>query len=235
MSRRDVDRRQALAAFGAAGLGGLLAACGDDDGGQEDAKVPTTDTDTRRLDRGARCELTAEQTEGPYYLDVDSLRRDITEGRRGTRLALTLRVREVGSCRPMEDAVVDIWHCDADGHYSGFAEGDGEEGQTYLRGAQATNADGVARFTTIFPGWYPGRTPHIHAKVHVDRRTALTTQLYFPDRLTDRVLAGRRYAGRGRRDQTNRSDSIFDPSLIMDVERRGGGVEGLMTIDVRRS
>ncbi len=117
---------------------------------------------------GSSCEATAELTEGPYYFDADALRSDIREDREGVTLRLGIRVRSAGDCAPIKDAVVDIWHCDAGGVYSGFEAGEGER---YLRGTQVTNADGVAEFTTIYPGWYRGRTVHIHAKVHLDKQT----------------------------------------------------------------
>jgi protocatechuate 3,4-dioxygenase beta subunit len=158
-------------------------------------------------------------------------------------------VRDAGSCEPLPDAVVDIWHADAGGAYSGFDGGDGGGGgggpggggggaQTesrYLRGAQVTNGEGVVEFTTIYPGWYPGRTVHIHVKVHLDAQTALTTQLYFADALSDRVYAAQPYAARGRRDQGNGSDGIFDAALVMTAQREGDGVRGVMTFDVQKA
>ena len=104
-------------------------------------------------------------------------------------------MRDAGTCEPIENAIVDIWHCDAVGTYSGFESasqggppgggGGPSDDETYLRGAQATNGDGVPQFTTVYPGWYQGRTVHIHAKVHLDKQTLLTTQLYFPDDFSD--------------------------------------------------
>jgi hypothetical protein len=149
---RKVDRRQALAAFGTVSLGGLLAACGDDDDSR--AKTPTPSGED--FDASATCVVTPELTEGPYYIDLDALRSDITDGRPGTPLALALRVRDAATCEPIENAVVDIWHCDAGGVYSGFEAGAGE---TFLRGTQVTNSDGVVRFKTIYPGWYAA-TPY---------------------------------------------------------------------------
>jgi protocatechuate 3,4-dioxygenase beta subunit len=162
MTRR-LSRRQALGAFGTVSLGALLGACGS-----EERKVATTDGGTatvepktapagslvEKLDAGASCAQTAEQTEGPYYFDADSIRSDIREGRPGTPLVLALRVRGGDDCAPVENAIVDIWHCDAGGVYSGFGSGEGER---FLRGAQATNEDGIAKFTTIYPGFYQGR------------------------------------------------------------------------------
>ena len=232
MTRR-INRRQALGALGTVSLGALLGACGS-----EERKVATTDGGTAtgsladKLDAGASCAQTAEQTEGPYYFDADSIRSDIREGRPGTPLVLALRVRGGDDCAAVENAIVDIWHCDAGGVYSGFGSGEGER---FLRGAQATNEDGIAKFTTIYPGFYQGRTVHIHAKVHLDRQTVLTTQLYFDDAVSDAVFAKDPYAAQGERDQRNDSDGIFDDSLLLTLERSGEGYLGLMNFDVARA
>ena len=116
--------------------------------------------------------------------------------------------------------------------YSGFGSGEGER---FLRGAQATNEDGIAKFTTIYPGFYQGRTVHIHAKVHLDRQTVLTTQLYFDDAVSDRVYEADPYASQGDRSQRNDSDGIFDDSLLLTLERSGKGYLGLMNFDVSRA
>jgi protocatechuate 3,4-dioxygenase beta subunit len=243
MSDHRVSRRQALTAFGTVSLGALLGACGGSGEPTTSTPVPTADGGTAtvepqtssggdlvgKLDAGATCRQTVEQTEGPYYFDADAIRSDIREDRDGTPLQLALRVRDAGRCEPIPDTVVDIWHCDAGGVYSGFDAGQGER---FLRGAQVTNADGIARFTTIYPGYYQGRTVHIHAKVHLDRQTVLTTQLYFDDGVSDRVFATQPYAAQGARDATNASDGIFDESLLLTLERSGRGYLGLMTFDV---
>ncbi len=151
-------------------------------------------------------------------------------------------MRDAASCEPLRNAVVDIWHCDATGNYSGFESasqgGPGGGGgptdeETYLRGAQVTNHDGVVQFRTVYPGFYQGRTVHIHAKVHVDRQTVLTTQLFFPDDVSDKVYAAQPYASDGQRDQRNDSDGIFDQSLVMRMDEVDGGWRGVMTFDVR--
>ena len=252
-----LSRRQALGALGTVSLGGLLAACGDDGAGAG-ATVRTTDGATATVepttttggatgalfDDAASCAVTPQQTAGPFYFDADKIRRDIREDRTGTPLRLALRVRDAGSCEPLPDAVVDIWHADAGGAYSGFDGGGGggpggggaQTESRYLRGAQVTNGEGVVEFTTIYPGWYPGRTPHIHVKVHLDAQTVLTTQLYFEDALSDRVYAAQPYAARGRRrDEGNASDAIFDAALVMTTKRDADGVRGVMTFDVRRA
>ena len=239
----QLNRRQALAAAGTAGLGGLLAACGGDGDGAPAARTaePTrspSNAAAGRFDESASCSLTAEETEGPYYFDVDAIR-DIREDREGTPLRLALRIRDAGSCEPLRSAVVDIWHCDARGSYSGFEAatpgGGRTDEETYLRGAQATDADGIVEFHTVYPGFYPGRTVHIHAKVHLDRRTVLTTQLYFDDAFTDRIHARRPYSRAGRRDTSNDTDGLFDESLLLTLSEEDDGVLGLMTFDVRRA
>ena len=166
-------------------------------------------------------------TEGPFYFDADKIRSDIRDGREGTTLRLALRVRD-SSCEPLANAVVDLWHCDAGGSYS-------EQGDPFLRGAQVTNQDGIAEFTTIYPGWYQGRTVHIHAKVHLDSSTALTTQLFFDDAVTDRVFAAGAYGSRGERDVRNDSDGIFDQALVLDLSEASDGYLGTISFDVAAS
>jgi protocatechuate 3,4-dioxygenase beta subunit len=112
--------------------------------------------------------LAPEQTEGPYYIADEAVRRNITEGRPGTPLMLRAFVVNASSCKPIRGAAVDIWHADAGGVYSGFGQGAGN--RTFMRGIQRTNAKGLALFRTVYPGWYQGRTVHIHVKVHSRRQ-----------------------------------------------------------------
>jgi protocatechuate 3,4-dioxygenase beta subunit len=140
-----------------------------------------------------------------------------------------VRVRDAAECEPISNAVVDVWHCDAAGGYSGF---EGEDGETYLRGAQVTNGDGIVEFTTIYPGWYPGRTVHIHAKVHLERQTVLTTQFYFDDDFSAKVFEGDAYASAGGRDAFNDSDGIYDRNLELTLSEEDDGHLGLITLDV---
>ena len=233
-----VSRRQALAGFGSVSLAALLAACSDDDGGfaprghTDQATVekfdskPSSGELASRFDDAARCTRTAEETAGPFYFEVDRVRSDIREGRDGAPLRLGVRVRDLGNgCKPISNAVVDVWHCDGTGSYS-------EPGETYLRGLQVTNRDGIVEFTTIYPGWYPGRTVHIHAKVHLDKRTVLTTQFYFADDFTDRVFSLEPYASDTGRDAFNDSDPLYERDLELSLSKEGGAYLGLITLDV---
>ncbi|MGI9535036.1 MAG: intradiol ring-cleavage dioxygenase [Thermodesulfobacteriota bacterium] len=134
------------------------------------------------------CILTPEQTEGPFYFDVEQVREDITEGKKGTSLKMVVTVVESKECKPIKDAVVDIWHADASGIYSGYKnQGVDTTGQTYLRGIQVTDSEGKAGFTTIYPGLYPGRVPHVHFKVILDNKNYVTSQLYFPTEISKQV------------------------------------------------
>lgn len=245
MGHGPIGRRQALARFGVLGLGALATACRDGGGGsgEADGAAPATASPTPTsvgppvppigadvFGGAAACTLTPEQTEGPYYVDVGSIRNDIREDRAGVLLHLGLRIRDAHSCVPFPNAVVDIWHADADGDYSGF--GDAPPGSTFLRGAQVTDTDGIVEFVTIYPGWYPGRTPHIHVKVHLDRSTLLTTQVYFHDGLSEAVYEHEPYSARGPADRTNAQDGIFDDRLVLTTTEELDGYRGLMTLDV---
>jgi hypothetical protein len=180
------------------------------------------------------CVLAPESTEGPYYLDDQKLRRDITEGKKGVPLTLRLRVLDVSSCRPIKGAAVDVWHCDAGGAYSGVAGASG----TFLRGIQRTNSKGTAVFETIYPGWYPGRTPHIHVMVSLGGNVVHTGQLYFPDKLTDAVYRRAPYSRRPGRDPRNAGDSIYRNGgrrSTLALEKRGSGYVGSIAMGVQRS
>jgi protocatechuate 3,4-dioxygenase beta subunit len=183
------------------------------------------------------CILTPEQTEGPYYIAGEKLRRNITEGRPGVPLALRSFVVDATTCRPIRNAAVDIWHADAAGIYSGF--GDGASSRTFMRGIQRTNAKGLAQFRTVYPGWYQGRTVHIHVKVHVRGNVVHTGQLYFPDAVTDAVYRRAPYSSRPNRDVRNSGDSIFrngGSRSLLKVKRNSAGVYvATITMGVHRS
>lgn len=156
------------------------------------------------------CVVYPQQTEGPFYLDLDSLRRDITEGKAGAALRMVVQVQDAG-CTPLRDLAVDLWHCDADGIYSGFPGqlgGLDTTGMTFLRGTQVTDADGTAEFETIYPGWYPGRTTHIHFKVHTSSSMEATSQIYFPEDVTADIYSAAPYDAHGQKDTPNSADGI---------------------------
>jgi protocatechuate 3,4-dioxygenase beta subunit len=187
------------------------------------------------------CALTPPQTEGPFFVDerlqrVD-LRVDPGDGsvRPGVPLALVLRVSALanGRCEPLRDAIVDVWHCDARGFYSDTRE---TPGTRFLRGFQRTDDDGNVHFETIYPGAYPGRAVHIHFKVRTHDARELTSQLYFDDALSDRVLVHAPYAAASRRRTRNGEDSIYrrgGRALTLDVVPRGDGFAATYDVGVR--
>jgi protocatechuate 3,4-dioxygenase beta subunit len=182
------------------------------------------------------CVARPAMTEGPYFVDVMQDRSDIRsdpdtgEVKEGAPLLLTFRVSEIGNnaCTPLAGVLVDIWHCDAGGIYSGVTDRSFDTtGQKWLRGYQVTDAGGGATFTTIYPGWYPGRTVHIHFKVRTAPAAAqgheFTSQLFFDDAFSDQVLSQPPYVERGYRTTLNGQDGIFSDLLLVDVKPAAQG------------
>ncbi len=208
---RLLSRREVLALLGATGTAWLA-------GSTLMPGVARADTPP--------CVVRPEQTEGPYFVDArlnrTDIRTDPTNGevKSGVPLALTFMVSQFSNteCTPLPGAQVDVWHCDALGLYSGVRDRRfNTEGQQFLRGHQLTDTSGMAQFTTVYPGWYPGRAVHIHFMIRTDptatRGYTFTSQLYFDDALTDNVHARAPYAENGQNRTRNQRDGIF---------RRGG-------------
>lgn len=231
LTRRDSLLGLGGLAAAALGAGGVLAAL---DGQDAEAASSGPAAVASGL---VTCVLTPEMTEGPYYLDGDKVRRDIREGRPGTRLDLATTVVDVSTCKPINGALVDIWHCDAGGTYSGFAQ-EGTDGKTFMRGIQRTNKSGPATFVTVYPGWYSGRTVHIHVQVSLGGNVLHTGQLFFPEALTDAVYKRAPYRSRPGRDTRNATDSIFrngGSKSVLKIAKNGSGYVARMTMGVSRS
>jgi protocatechuate 3,4-dioxygenase beta subunit len=222
--RREVVRLLGIGSMAAVWPVRTLRAVGAGNGGLVDPTTPS-------------CVVRPEQTEGPYFVDRQIHRSDIRSEastglvKPGQLLTLALTVSDVtgGQCRPLPGATVDVWHCDAQGVYSGVSDPRFDTvGQTFLRGVQTTDAGGVVRFTTIYPGWYSGRTVHIHFKIRTPSPNGaweFTSQWYFDEALNDEVLAGETYGRRGHRDTTNATDGIFrngGDELLLSPKREAG-------------
>jgi protocatechuate 3,4-dioxygenase beta subunit len=203
------------------------------------------------FESASSCSLTPEQMEGPYYIDVDAIRSDIRDDREGSPLLLGIRVLDE-ACAALPDAVVEVWHCDAVGTYSGFeresaaandrpgGSASGGDGTRFLRGGQVTDGDGIARIRTIYPGWYQGRAVHVHAKVHIGNAEVLTTQLYFDDAVSDEVFATSPYDEHAGARTRNEEDGIFADGPVLSLSEAGGGGGagghlGLVTMTVSRA
>jgi len=234
-----LTRRQALTGAAAATFGLGLAA-------GKSADAPAQQHIAAVLPGANVCILTPEAVQGPFYFDPKLVRVDITEGRPGAPLALTLQVVDAKDCTKLKGARVDLWHADGLGMYSGY-RGQGDDGistrgETFLRGAQFTGADGQVRFATIYPGWYPGRTPHIHFKVLFDATSLVTGQLYFPDELSTRIYAALSpyRERRTERDMVvNAGDFIFAEQggvdTLVKVTEEGGSYLAALVIGVDRA
>lgn len=216
-----LTRREVLALFGAAGVTWLVGCTPT----TSSTVTPTATTaTTAAATEGTTttipgCVVRPEMTEGPYFVDEQlersDLREDPTTGtvHGGVPVTLTLNILQIANnaCTPLSGAIVDIWQCDAEGIYSDI-EAQNTTGQKFLRGFQTTDAAGKVAFTTIFPGWYTGRTVHIHVKIRTDASDTayeFTSQFYFDDTITDTVLGLEPYNARGTRDTTNSNDMHY--------------------------
>jgi protocatechuate 3,4-dioxygenase beta subunit len=255
-SRRVVIKAGATAiGIGAIGVGGLGAAAQSNDSATPtNAALDATPT---------TCVLTPELTQGPYYLADELIRADITEGKAGVPLKLRIGVSDINACGPLANAAVHVWHCDAHGFYSGVsANSPGSDAtqaeiaqaaqQTFLRGIQMTDEEGFVEFDTIYPGWYRGRTVHIHMMVGVGGTAeqtyegghiAHTGQLFFDDDLSDKVFETEAYAGRPEDERTlNGEDGILgdheeEPGFLLELtpnnsDRIEDGFVGVIAVGV---
>ena len=217
---RLLSRREILAIMGAGGAAMFLG-----------GPVPgLADTGVARI---PGCVVRPEMTEGPYFidekLDRSDIRTDPSDGMvsTGALLALTFNVsRLTNACAPLPGAIVDVWQCDAGGVYSGVTDPlFTTVGKKFLRGYQVTDTNGMARFVTVYPGWYPVRTVHIHFKVRVPVTATsaqeFTSQLFFDDAFTDKVFARAPYSSRGPRKVLNSGDEIY---------RQGGGSQLVLAV-----
>ena len=228
---RLLTRREALWLIGASGTALLGPAC---------SARAATDT----APGTPSCIARPAQTEGPFFVDEKLNRSDIRsdprsgEVKAGIPLRLAFRISRIdgASCAPFPGAQVDVWHSDASGYYS---DAGGSRSQ-FLRGYQMTDAAGNAQFLTIYPGGYEGRTVHIHFKIRIassaSRGHDFTSQLYFDDALTDRIITIAPYAGRGPRSMRNADDFVFrngGNQLLLDAKADGPGYAATFDIGMQ--
>ena len=209
----ELNRRDVLKTIGGAGLAAVFGARALDYLG-EDAQAAST------------CLLTPEVTEGPYWVENSLTRRDIRAGKAGLPLVLRFTILNAKTCKPIDKADVEIWHCDALGNYSAV----NGASSRFLRGHQKSNALGKAEFLTIFPGWYRGRTPHIHMKVSVGGNEVHTGQIFFNEQITAQVYKQAPYSSRGQYDTPHARDNIYEQAggstAQVKLAKRTGGLKG---------
>lgn len=245
LSRRDV-----LKIIGMGSAASLLAACAPNvtetlspTTAPTPTSIPATEAIATLANSNAlpACVVRPEMTEGPFFVDDDLNRSDIRSDPSdgsvslGTPLELTFNVLQVSTngCLALASAQVDIWHCDAFGVYSDVQNAAGKK---FLRGFQMTDANGQAKFTTIYPGWYPGRAVHIHFKIRINGYD-FTSQLFFDDALTDQVYLLEPYNQRGERNTRNENDGIYRNSggeqLLLHLTQTSTGYTGVFDIGLQ--
>jgi len=244
LSRRDL---LGFAAKGAASVvvsQSVLLACA---AGAASATDTSTSTATGPTTTGASCVLTAALTEGPFFVDEKLNRSDIRTDpasgvvSAGIPLALAFNVSRIANsaCTPLTSAYLDVWHCDSTGTYSDVSG----SSRKFLRGYQVTDANGVAAFTTIYPGWYSGRAVHIHFKLRLyagsSKTYEFTSQFFFDDTLTDSVYTQSPYSSRGSRNTLNASDGIYNSlstndktGLTLQTSKTADGYSGVINLGV---
>jgi protocatechuate 3,4-dioxygenase beta subunit len=219
---KKLSRREALGMLSAAGAI-LSVACG---GGTPTsptattaATAATTTTTTTPPVSSAMCVVTPSETAGPFPSITLPVRSDVREDRAGLLLTLAISVvNTAAGCAPITNASVEIWHCDA----AGNSEYGNLTSSTWLRGVQPVDGNGVARFTTIYPGWYAGRATHIHIEVFVDNRSVKTTQLAFPEEINGAVYASGVYAAKGQNPTRASNDNVFSDGVTSELASVAG-------------
>jgi protocatechuate 3,4-dioxygenase beta subunit len=221
MERKEFIKRLGLGTM----IMPMLMACGTDE------VVPDSSTGTGSA--SGSCSSTPSETAGPFPTKnpASLLLVDIRSDRTGVPLTIQITIQNMNnSCEPLPDAIVDIWHCDRDGYYSEYG-GSGMQSTDltqvhFLRGRQTTDASGVAAFTSIFPGWYAGRAPHIHVHVYdTSGKSLLVTQIAFPTTVCDTVYTtATQFYTRGKQDTSNASDNVFSDSIANEMASLTGSV-----------
>ncbi|MBO0356931.1 intradiol ring-cleavage dioxygenase [Hymenobacter sp. BT186] len=220
---------------GAMSAPALLAACGKDD----ETVAPSTDSTS-----SGSCTVAPTETEGPFPTKVPAsyVRSNIVDGKTGHPMTVKITIKNANnSCAVLSGALVDIWHCDAEGNYSEYG-GTGMQATNYqsvhfLRGRQITDANGLVTFTSIFPGWYSGRATHIHVHIYSASGTSLkVTQIAFPEGTGSAVAAVNGYA-KGMNGYTyNASDNVFSDGVTQELATVTGstsaGFELAITLNV---
>ncbi|MFJ9897515.1 intradiol ring-cleavage dioxygenase [Streptomyces sp. NPDC091280] len=236
------QRRRVLIGGGTVALAGGLVAAGLASADTVTSGTSATDeaTSTVAADASASassgvCTLTAEVTEGPYSLDGALIRTDLREDKEGVEVQYTFTVVDQDNdCAPLADALVELWHCDALGEYSGYVGKNGhteDDDGTFLRGGVLTDSNGQASLISIWPGHYVSRAVHVHMRVHTDVTVAdgtytggtvvHTGQLFFDADLNEAVQATSPYSDNTTAETTLANDTIYDD---------GGAASGLLTL-----
>lgn len=208
MNRKKFIKKGIIGIGTVIALPSLISSCKNDD-------------DMELITNPNSCTLSPSETAGPFPIKTPSqlIRENIVGNRAGIPLLIKIKVENTNNnCMPLKGVLVDIWHCDAKGNYSEYSgQLDGNfTNESFLRGRQTTGADGVASFISIYPGWYPGRAPHLHLEIlKVDGTSLLVTQTAFPEDISNTVYNTNGYNGNF--DTPNANDLEFENSLGQNI------------------
>ena len=228
MDRKKFLKNGFMAALGASAILPLAQAC----------KKASITTDTGSGTGNGSCAVSPTETAGPFPTKTPStlVNADIRSDRTGVALTIKITVNKLSDCAALKDAIVDIWHCDKDGYYSEYG---GTSMQTqdftsvhFLRGRQVSDASGLVTFTSIFPGWYSGRAPHIHVHIYNASGTSLlVTQIAFPTDVCSNVYANAtNFYTKGLQDTSNARDNVFSDSLANQLATVSGSIASGYTL-----
>ena len=245
-----MKRKEFLKGMGLAGLSvtslKILSSCStsDEDTFYEDGTTSSDDDgNSSSSSTSGDCDVTPSETEGPFPThDPEDLERvDIVGDRTGIDLDINITIRNINDdCHVLQGALVDIWHCDKDGYYSEYGgtqmQSVDYSGNHFLHGRQITDSEGLAQFSSIFPGWYQGRATHIHVHIYdADGNSLLVTQIAFPEGSNSavvRVNAASDYGyTKGMNGYTyNSSDNVFGDGVDEELASVSGSVSEGFTL-----
>lgn len=236
MERKDFLKKGLVAALGFGALAPLVSACRKTDSIASSGSSSTSGSSSGST---GTCTTSPTETEGPFPTHTPSslISNDIRSDRTGVPFTIKITINNKNNnCAALAGAIVDIWHCDKDGNYSEYG-GTSMQSTNYtsvhfLRGRQVTDANGLVQFTSIFPGWYPGRAPHIHVHVYsASGSSLLVTQIAFPTDVCDTVYTtATNYYTKGKQDTSNAADNVFSDSLASELATVSGSVSAGYTL-----
>ncbi|GAA4409298.1 hypothetical protein GCM10023187_32370 [Nibrella viscosa] len=243
MDRKEFLQKGFGSLLGIATMGSMAAACSRSDVNPTGTTTPSgtsTSTGSTNGSSAGNCTVTPTETEGPFPTKVPAnfVRKDIRDDRRGIPMTMNITIKSAGNgCAALAGALVDVWHCDKDGYYSEYG-GTGMQSANFtnvdfLRGRQTTDANGLVSFTTIFPGWYSGRTTHIHVHIYnASGKSLLVTQIAFPYDITNLVYTtGQSYGyTKGAQDTKNERDNVFSDGYTTELATVSGSLSGGYTL-----
>lgn len=232
MDRKEFLKRGFTSLLGVTALTPALVACRQTEVDAATSGTANTVPGSTNGSSASNCSVTPTETIGPFPTKVPAnfVRKDIRDDRTGIPLAISITIKNANaSCAAISGALVDIWHCDKDGYYSEYG-GTGMQSQNFqnvdfLRGRQVTDTAGTVQFTSIFPGWYSGRAPHIHVHIYsASGKSLLVTQIAFPYDMTNTVYTTGQSFGynKGAQDTLNERDNVFSDGFSTEMATLSG-------------